>query len=85
MAICLLSPFLIVTAYYFLVRKIEADLEWPSVFLWFVSSLIPIYAMNYVKKSYLRIVLGVLILPGYMILLLLWLFVLAFWVTGDSF
>jgi len=50
----------------------------------FASSLIPIYSMNYVKKPHLRILFGVLIVPLYIFLILVWLFIFGFVFLGES-
>ena len=72
--ICLLSPFLIVVVYFVLAGVlvkfglIKYSNFWVFCFVVVGSSFIPLYSMKYVNKSYLRIILGSLIVPFYVFL-----------------
>jgi hypothetical protein len=74
LVICLLSPFLIVVVFVVLAGGlvnfglIKNSSFWPFCFVVVGSSFIPLYSMKYVKKSYLRIILGSLIVPFYIFL-----------------
>jgi hypothetical protein len=84
LVISLLIPFFITGIFYYFSYKSNSDDVKLFFIVIFLSSLIPVYSMNFVKKSFSRILFGVLIVPFYIFLLIAWYFSLGFFVFGDA-
>ena len=73
----LLLPFLIVGVY-FVISRFNGNKIWLNYFVLIANSFVPLFSLRYVKKSYHRIILGILLVPMYLFLLVGWLMALGF-------